>query len=107
MARYVSKNVVAAGLAEECVLELAYAIGVAHPVSVYADTRGTGKLPDGVLSEIVKKEFDLRPYAIIEALDLKKPVYERTSVYGHFGKEGLSWERTDRVNDLKKYLDER
>ena len=107
MARYVSKNVVAAGLAEECVLELAYAIGVAHPVSVYADTRGTGKLPDGVLSEIVKKEFDLRPYAIIETLDLKKPVYERTSVYGHFGKEGLSWERTDRVNDLKKYLDER
>ncbi|PWM75094.1 MAG: methionine adenosyltransferase [Bacillota bacterium] len=104
MARYVCKNIVAAGLAEECTLEVAYAIGVAHPVSVYADTHGTGKLSDGELSEIVKKEFDLRPYSIINTLQLRKSGYERTSVYGHFGKADLSWERLDRAEDLKKYL---
>ena len=105
MARYVCKNLVAAGLADECVLEVAYAIGVAHPVSVYVDTRGTGKLSDQRLSEIVKKEFDLRPYSIIETLNLRRPGYEKTSVYGHFGKADCSWERLDRVKDLQKYLD--
>lgn len=104
MARYVCKNIVAAGLADECTLEVSYAIGVAHPVSVYADTHGTGRLPDGEISEIVKKEFDLRPYSVIQTLGLRKPVYEGTSVYGHFGKDGFGWEKTDRAEDLKKYL---
>ncbi len=104
MARYIAKNVVAAGLADECVLEVAYAIGVARPVSVFADTRGTGKLSDEKISEIVQREFDLRPYSVIETLGLRKPIYEPTSVYGHFGKAGLSWEKTDRAEDLKKYL---
>ncbi len=104
MARYVCKNLVSAGLAEECQVQIAYAIGVAKPVSVMINTFGTGKLSDERLAEIVVKEFDLRPSAIIENLGLQNPVYSQTSAYGHFGKDGLAWERTDRANDLKKYL---
>jgi len=104
MARYVCKNVVAAGLADECQLQVAYAIGVAKPVSVMVNTFGTGKLSDEKLAEIIVKEFDLRPSAIIKTLDLRKPIYKATASYGHVGREGFSWERTDRVDDLKKYL---
>ena len=104
MARYVCKNVVASGLAEVCQIQLAYAIGVAKPVSVKVDTFGTGVLSDEALADIVIKEFDLRPSAIIEKLCLRNPIYRPTSTYGHFGKEQFSWEKTDRVEDLKKYL---
>ena len=105
MARYVCKNLVAAGLADEVMLEVAYAIGVAHPVSVFVDSHGTGKLSDERLAEIVKEEFDLRPFSIIKKLDLRRPIYEATSVYGHFGKEDLPWEKTDMAEKLReKYL---
>lgn len=104
MARYVCKNVVAAGLADECQIQVAYAIGVARPVSVKVDTFGTGKLDDARLADIVVKEFDLRPAAIIEKLGLKKPVFFDTAAYGHFGREGFSWEKTDAAERLKKYL---
>ena len=104
MARYVCKNIVAAGLADECQLQVAYAIGVANPVSVAVNTFGTGKLSDDVLSDIVVKEFDLRPSAIIEKLALRNPIYRATASYGHFGNPAFPWEKTDRVNDLKKYL---
>ena len=104
MARYVCKNLVAAGLCDECTLEIAYAIGVANPVSVYLNSFGTGKLSDDNLVEIVKKEFDLRPLAIIEKLGLKKPVFSETSSYGHFGNKNFAWEKTDKVKVLKKYL---
>lgn len=102
--RYIAKNLVAAGLADEVEIQVAYAIGVANPVSVFVDTRGTGKLDDERLAEIVKAEFDLRPYAIIRTLDLRKPVYKKTAAYGHFGYKGFAWEQTNRVDDLKKYL---
>ncbi len=104
MARYVAKNLVASGLCDECRIQLAYAIGVAKPVSILIDTHGTGKLSNDRLEEIVNLEFDLRPAAIIEKLELKKPVYLQTASYGHFGKDGLAWEKTDKVEDLKKYL---
>ena len=104
MARYICKNVAAAGLADVVELQVAYAIGVANPVSVFVDTYGTGKLPDDEIAEIIKKEFDLRPAAIIRTLGLRRPVYERTSAYGHFGREEFPWEKIDRVEDLKKYL---
>lgn len=105
MARYVCKNLVAAGLADEITLEVAYAIGVAHPVSVFVDTHGTGRLADERLADIVREEFDLRPLAIIEKLGLRRPIYEQTAVYGHFGKARLPWEQTDRAAELKdKYL---
>lgn len=104
MARYICKNIVAAGLADEIQLQVAYAIGVSRPVSVFVDTFGTGKLPDGDIADIVIKEFDLRPYSIIKTLNLRRPIYSQTAAYGHFGKAGLSWERLDRVTDLKKYL---
>ena len=106
MARYVAKNLVAAGLCERAEIQLAYAIGVANPVSVMVDTFGTGKLSDDKLSEIVVKEFDLRPSAIIKTLDLRKPQYEQLAAYGHMGREdlGVAWEKTDRAADLKKYL---
>ena len=104
MARYVCKNVVAAGLADEMELQIAYAIGVAHPVSVFVDTFGTGKLPDDEIANIVRKEFDLRPAAIIKKLNLRRPLYAETAAYGHFGREGFPWEETDRAEDLKKYL---
>ena len=103
MARYIAKNIVAAGLAERCEIELAYAIGVAQPVSVLIDTAGTGKLPDSELEKIVRSQFDLRPAAIIKALDLRRPIYEQTAAYGHFGRNDvdLPWERTDRVEALR------
>ena len=104
MARYICKNVVAARLAKECTLELAYAIGVAKPVSLFVNTKGTGKLPDEKIADIISKEFDLRPYSIIKTLDLLRPIYKATAAYGHFGRPEFSWERLDRVEDLKKYL---
>ncbi len=104
MARYVAKNIVAAELASRCEVQIAYAIGVAEPVSVLVDTFGTGKRPDERLSEIVRKNFDLRPAAIIEALDLKRPIYRPTASYGHFGRPAengfFTWERTDRAASL-------
>ncbi len=102
--RYIAKNLVAAGLADEVEIQVAYAIGVANPVSVFVDSKGTGKVNDEELAEIVKKEFDLRPYAIIRDLDLRKPIFKKTAAYGHFGYKGFSWEQTDRVDALKKYL---
>ena len=104
MARYICKNLVEAGLADEVQIQLAYAIGVSRPVSVFIDTYGTGKLPDGEIADIVIKEFDLRPYSIINNLKLRAPIYANTSAYGHFGKSGLPWEKTDKVENLKKYL---
>ncbi len=104
MARYICKNLVAAGLCNEAELQLAYAIGIARPVSVFIDTFGTGKLSDGEIADIIVKEFDLRPYSIIETLNLRSPLFSKTSAYGHFGKEGLPWERVNRIEDLKKYL---
>ena len=104
MARYICKNIVAAGLADECTLELSYAIGVAQPLSVFINTNGTGKLADDKIADIVKKEFDLRPYSIIKTLDLKRPIYRKTAAYGHFGRPEFPWEQLNRVDDLKKYL---
>ena len=102
--RYIAKNMVAAGLADELEIQVAYAIGVANPVSVFVDSHGTGKLDDETLADIVKKEFDLRPYALINALQLRKPVYAKTAAYGHFGRDGFAWENTDKAESLKKYL---
>ena len=104
MARYICKNIVAAGLADRIELQVAYAIGVAHPVSVFVDTFGTGRMPDGDIADIVLKEFDLRPYSVIQTLGLRRPVYAATAAYGHFGDPAFAWERTDRIEDLKKYL---
>ena len=103
MARYMAKNIVAAGLASRCEIELAYAIGVAQPVSVLVDTFGTGSLPDAELEALLRKQFDLRPAAIIDALDLRRPIYSQTAAYGHFGRTDadLPWERTDRAEALK------
>ena len=101
-ARYVAKNIVAAGLARRCQIQLAYAIGVASPVSVLVETFGTGSVSDAVLSDAVQKVFDLRPSAIIRDLDLRRPIYRRLAAYGHMGREdlGVSWEKTDRVQAL-------
>ena len=104
MARYAAKNLVRSGLCDECRIEVAYAIGVAHPVSVTVDTFGSGKLSDDALAEIVKKEFDFRPLAIIEKLGLKEPIFKKTASYGHFGRKGFPWENTDKAEELKKYL---
>ena len=106
MARYIAKNIVAAGLSDKCQIQLAYAIGVAKPVSVRIDTFGTGKISDDRLGEIVNKHFDLRPSAIIKTLDLRRPIYAQTSAYGHFGRNELDlpWEKLDMVDTLKKYL---
>ena len=105
-ARWVAKNIVAAGLADKCEVELAYAIGVAKPVSVLVETFGTGKVSDDKISEIVNKVFDLRPSAIIDRLDLRKPIYEKLAAYGHMGREdlGVSWEKTDKVDEIKACL---
>lgn len=104
--RWVAKNIVAAGLADKCEVELAYAIGVAKPVSVMVDTFGTGKLDDEKIADIVNKVFDLRPSAIIDKLDLRKPIYKNVAAYGHMGREdlGVSWEKTDMVDEIKKYM---
>ena len=105
-ARHVAKNVVAAGLADRCVIQLAYAIGVAKPLSVYVDTYDTGRVDEGRLSEVLQEMFDLSPRGIRESLELSRPIYARTSAYGHFGREpetdgGFSWEKLDMVDDLK------
>jgi len=100
-ARFIAKNVVAAGLAERCQVQLAYAIGVAHPVGLYVDTFGTGVMPDERLAELVQRTFDARPAAIIEQLGLRRPIYAATSAYGHFGREGFPWESLSRVDELK------
>ncbi|MBQ9730382.1 MAG: methionine adenosyltransferase [Clostridia bacterium] len=102
--RYIAKNLVAAGLADEVEIQVAYAIGVANPVSVFVDSHGTGKVSDEKLVEIVKENFDLRPYAFIKELGLRAPIYKQTAAYGHFGRDGFSWEKTDRAESLKKYL---
>ena len=106
VARYVAKNIVAAGLARKCEIQLAYAIGVAQPVSVLADTFGTGVLPDEEIAEIVRKEFDLRPTAIIRTLELRKPIYRNLAAYGHFGRDDLQvkWESTEPAERLKAYV---
>lgn len=105
-ARYVAKNIVAAGLADKCEVQLSYAIGVAHPTSIMIDSYGTGKLSDNKLTDIVRENFDLRPAGIIKMLDLRRPIYKQTSAYGHFGRNDLDlpWEKLDKVEDLKKYL---
>jgi S-adenosylmethionine synthetase len=106
MARYIAKNIVAAGLADECEVQLSYAIGVAHPISVFVNTYGTGKLPDEEILELVKKHFDMRPKAIIEHLHLLRPIYRKTAVFGHFGRHDpdFTWERTDKAEELRKAL---
>jgi S-adenosylmethionine synthetase len=100
MARYIAKNIVAAGLAEKCTVQLAYAIGVAEPVSVYVDTHGTGRVDEDKLSQAVRKNFELTPKGIIETLDLRKPIFKETARFGHFGRDGFSWEKTDKADAL-------
>ncbi len=106
MARYIAKNIVAAGLADKCDVQVAYAIGVSKPVSVMVDTYGTGKVPDERITEAVKKVFDMRPKAIIEQLKLRRPIYRKTAVYGHFGRNDpdFLWERTDKAEELRKNI---
>jgi S-adenosylmethionine synthetase len=106
MARHVAKNLVAAGLCDKCQLQLAYAIGVARPVSVLVDSMGTGKVSDDRLAEIVNQVFDLRPASIIRYLDLRRPIYRQTASYGHFGRPDLNlpWEQINRVEELKAML---
>ena len=105
-ARYVAKNIVAAGLAKKCEIQLSYAIGVAQPTSVMVDTFGTGKISDNKLVEIIRENFDLRPAGIIKMLDLRRPIYKQTAAYGHFGRNDLDlpWEKLDKAEELKKYL---
>ena len=105
-ARYVAKNMVAAGLADKCEIQLSYAIGVAQPTSILVDTFGTGKVSDEKLVDIVRENFDLRPAGIIKMLDLRRPIYKQTAAYGHFGRNDLDlpWEKLDKVDTLKKYL---
>ena len=105
-ARYVAKNIVAAGLADKCEIQLSYAIGVAEPTSIMVDTFGTGKKSNQELVDLIRKHFDLRPAGIIKMLDLRRPIYKQTAVYGHFGRNDLNlpWERLDKVEELKKYL---
>ena len=105
-ARYVAKNIVAAGLADKCEIQLSYAIGVAHPTSIMVDTFGTGKLSDSRLVEIIRENFDLRPAGIIKMLDLRRPIYKQTAAYGHFGRNDLDlpWEKLDKAETLMSYL---
>jgi S-adenosylmethionine synthetase len=102
-ARYVAKNVVAAGLAQRCEVQVAYAIGVAHPVSLMVETFGTGVVPDSRISQLVEAEFDMRPGAFRQYLDLHRPIFQKTAAYGHFGREDadFTWERTDRADALR------
>ncbi|ASW12387.1 MAG: methionine adenosyltransferase [Lactobacillus delbrueckii] len=108
-ARYVAKNIVAAGLADRCEVQLAYAIGVAHPVSIMIDTAGTGKVSDQLLTEAVRANFDLRPAGIIKMLDLRRPIYKQTAAYGHFGRTDvdLPWEKTDKAEALQAFVNGR
>lgn len=104
MCRYIAKNVIAAGIADRCEVQLAYAIGVAEPVSLYVNTFGTGKMPDERITDIVRENFEMRPAAIISQLNLKRPIYRKTAAYGHFGREDepeFTWERTDRAESLR------
>ena len=105
-ARYVAKNVVASGIAKKCEVQLAYAIGVAKPVSILVNTYGTGKISDEKITEIIQQNFDLRPAAIIEGFDLRRPIYKQTAAYGHFGRTDidLPWEKTDRTDVFKNAL---
>lgn len=105
-ARYVAKNIVAAGLADKCEIQLSYAIGVAQPTSIMVDTYGTGKISETKLVDIIRENFDLRPAGIIKMLDLRRPIYKQTAAYGHFGRNDLDlpWEKTDKTDILKKYL---
>ena len=104
-ARHIAKNVVGAGLAKECLVQVSYAIGIAEPISVYVDTKGTGVIPDSEISKMVTKEIDLTPKGIIERLNLRRPIYQKTSAYGHFGREDedFTWEKLDLVDVFKKY----
>ena len=104
MTRYIAKNIVAAGLADRVELQVSYAIGVAHPLSLNVETFGTGKVPDDKIVELVKRNFDLRPAAIIKNLDLRQPIYKATAAYGHFGRTDidLPWERTDKADLLRQ-----
>jgi S-adenosylmethionine synthetase len=103
MARYIAKNIVSAGLADKCEVQLAYAIGVAEPVSVYVDTRGSGRISEAQISDLVRKHFPLTPKEIIQELDLRRPIYKATAAYGHFGRtgDGFTWERTDKAEALR------
>ena len=105
-ARYVAKNIVAAGLAQRCEIQVSYAIGVAHPTSIMVNTFGTGAVEDSKLVDIIRENFDLRPAGIIKMLDLRRPIYAQTAAYGHFGRTDidLPWEKTDKAEVLKKYL---
>lgn len=106
-ARYIAKNIVAAGLADKCEIQLSYAIGVAEPTSIHVETFGTGKIAESKLIEIIRDNFDLRPAGIIKMLDLRRPIYKQTAAYGHFGRNDLNlpWERLDKVKEMKKYLE--
>ena len=104
MARYICKNVVAAGLADECELQVAYAIGVANPVSLFVNTYGTGKISEEKIARAIEENFDLRPAAIIEKLGLRRPIFKQTAAYGHFGRDAFPWEKTDMADVLKRYL---
>ena len=106
MARYIAKNIVASGICEKLEIGISYAIGVAKPLSIYVDTFGTGKVSDDKIIEIVKKVFDLRPAAIIDILDLRRPIYRQISAYGHFGRNDidLPWERLDKIEEIKKLI---
>jgi S-adenosylmethionine synthetase len=104
MCRYIAKNIVAGGLAEKCEVQVAYAIGVAEPVSLMVNTFGTSKIPEEEIENLVRKHFDMRPAAIISQLDLKRPIYKDTAAFGHFGRTdvALPWEKTDKAETLKK-----
>jgi S-adenosylmethionine synthetase len=101
--RYVAKNIVAAGLAERCEIQISYAIGVAEPTSINIETFGTGRIPEDRIAALVREHFDLRPYSIVKMLDLIRPIYRKTAAYGHFGREQpeFTWERTDRAEELR------
>lgn len=103
MARYIAKNVVSAGLADRCLVQLAYAIGVAEPVSVLVDTSGTGRVSEDILANLVREHFELTPHGIIKSLNLRSPIYRKTAAYGHFGRqlEGFTWEVTDKAEELR------
>ena len=103
-ARYVAKNIVAAGIADRCEIQVSYAIGIAEPISIYVDTFNTGKISDHAIIKLIREYFDLRPYGIIKMLDLLKPIYRQTASYGHFGREDIhvTWEKTDKADHLRK-----
>jgi len=104
MCRYIAKNLVAAGLADRCEVQLAYAIGIAEPVSLYVNTFGTNKIPENQIEDLIRKNFDMKPSRIISQLDLKRPIYKKTASYGHFGRNEpeFSWEKTDKAETLKQ-----